>query len=160
MNLGFTPSQSTVFSNSWKNFVSFIGPVTFDVKGTSYGSTQIDTGFYDLTLGGVYKTLVTLTSSLPGSYGSFIAIKARLESVPNSSEVVVRIQISFVPEGINNIYHNVYNQGTYSSSNSAAIGTTTSSITTFKPNQINLSDNEIPYPIATQSGTFITDTSI
>lgn len=160
VNLGFTPGQSTVFSNSWKNFIASIGPVTFDVKGTSYGSTNIATGFYDLTLGGVYKTLVTLTSSLPGSYGSYIAIKARLEAVPNSSAVVVRIQIIFAPEGINNVYHNAYNQGTYSSSNSAAIGTTSSSITTFKANELNLSDSEIQYPTATQSGTFITDNAV
>lgn len=160
VNLGFTPSQSTVFSNSWKNFVASIGPVTFDVKGTSYGSTNVATGFYDLTLGGIYKTLVTLTSSLPGSYGSYITIKARLESVPNSSAVIVRIQITFAPEGVNNVYHNAYNQGTYSSSNSAAIGTTTSSITTFKASEINLSDAEIPYPTASQTGTLITDNAV
>ena len=160
VNLGFTAGQSTAFSNSWQTFVNSIGPVSFDVKGTSYGSTEIATGFYDLALGGVYKTLVTLTSSLPGSYGSYIAIKARLESVPNTNFVVVRFSIVFAPEGVNNVYHDVYNQGTYSSSNSAAIGSTSSSITTFKASEINLNDNEIPYPSATQSGTFITDSSV
>ena len=160
VNLGFTAGQSTAFSNSWQTFVNSIGPVSFDVKGTSYGSTEIATGFYDLALGGVYKTLVTLTSSLPGSYGSYIAIKARLESVPNTNFVVVRFSIVFAPEGVNNVYHNVYNQGTYSSSNSAAIGSTSSSITTFKASEINLDDYEIPYPSATQSGTFITDASV
>jgi len=155
-NLGFTASQSTVFTNSWKNFVSSIGPVTFDVKGTSYGSNVVNTGFYDLTLGGVYKTLVTFTSSLSGSTGSYIAIKARLEADPNSTAVTVRFQIIFAPEGINNVYH----QGSYSSSNSAAIGTTSSSITTFKANELNLSDVEIPYPTASQTGTFITDSSV
>ena len=160
INLGFTAGQSTVFSNSWKNFISSIGPITFDVKGTSYGTTEIAKGFYDLTLDGVFKTLVTLTSSLPGSYGSFVTVKARLDSVANSSAIKLRIQIVFAPEGINNVYHDANNQGAYSSSNSAAIGTTSSSITTFKANELNLNDVEIPYPAATQSGTFITDTTV
>lgn len=155
VNASFTASQSTTFSNAWQTFVNSIGGITFDAQKTTYTGSAVNTpGFYNLALGGVYTTLFTATSAVPGSVGAYIQIKARLEAGTGSA-VILRFNIVYAPDGVNSVYSNAYN-----SANSAAIGSTVSTITTTKANELYLNTNELAYPTVQQGGTFISDSSV
>jgi hypothetical protein len=77
-----------------------------------------------LALGGVYTTLFNAVSAVPGSVGAFIQVKARLEAGTGSA-VILRFNIVYAPDGLNNVYSNAY-RNAYSSANSVAIGSTVS----------------------------------
>ena len=151
----FTAGQSTSFSVAWATFIGSLGHITFGAKNTTYTASADNTpGFYDLTLNGAFITIFVASSSVPGSYGASYSVKARLEQAPNTSAVTLRFNMVFAPDDVSSIY------STYSSSNSAAIGVTNSSITTLKPSALFLDSPEIAYPVATQSGTFVTDQTV
>ena len=152
LNQQFTPSQSTVFNTSWQQFLAGIGNVVFDAQKTSYaGATGTTFGFYDLT--STFKTIFYKSSTSGASNGAWVKIEARLEN----SNTAIRFKITFCPEGVNHVGIYTY---AYASSTYSALGSTLSSVTTFKPNNTNLNVQTIAYPTIVGSGTFITDTTI
>ncbi len=152
LNQQFTPSQSTSFNTSWQQFISSIGNITFNAEKTSYaGEVGATYGFYDLTA--TYKTLFYRTSSTGSSNGAWLKVEARLEN----NNTAIRFKITFCPEGVNHVGLYTY---AYTSSMYAAIGSTLSSMTTFKPNSVNLNTQVMEYPTITNTGTFITDTAV
>lgn len=155
INFAFSPSQSTPFSNSWRSFITSLDHLVYSAKNVVVSGAETSTaGFHSLALGGAYSTVSNNVSTVAGSIGAYIKTQARLESVANSTSVILRFNIEFAPDGITDV-NNVYD-----SSNSAAIGNTVVGFTTFKPNEMHLNSNEIPYPTATQGGTFVTDTTV
>lgn len=156
----FTPSQSTAFTSTWQSFIASVGNIVFSASGTSVaGEPPNGPTFYDLVPGGAYVTLAHRVSSISGSYGAYVNVKARLETLPNSSMVTLRFTITYAPDGMNSVYHNAYGAGVFGSGTSSAIGTTVSTITTTKASELYLNNPEIAYPVASQSGSFITDPS-
>lgn len=154
-NFSFSKSQSTVFSSAWQTFISSIGTVEFNAEQT-FDSGSRFFGFYDISVGSPsYTTIFNKVSTVPGSTGAYVKIEARIELVPSSPNVRLRFMITFAPDGMNNVYN-----GAYNSSNSAAIGSTTSSITTFKVSEVYLDGTPIAYPTAVQTGSFLDSASI
>ena len=152
LNQQFTPSQSTAFNTSWQQFISSIGNIVFNAEKTTYaGVTGTTYGFYDLT--STFKTLFNGISLSGASKGAWVKIEARLEN----SDTAIRFKVTFCPEGVNHVGIYTY---AYPSSTYAALGSTLSSMTTFKPNNINLNTQVMAYPTITAGGTFITDTTI
>ena len=152
LNQQFTPSQSTAFNTSWQQFVSAIGNVVFNAEKTAYsGATGTTYGFYDLT--STYKTLFYKASTSGASRGAWVKIEARLEN----NNTAIRFKVTFCPEGVNHIGIDTF---AYTSSTYAAIGSTLSSMTTFKPNNANLNVQVMSYPSVSGGGTFITDTTV
>ena len=152
ISASFTPSQSTSFNTSWQTFISSLGTITFDAKGTHYSGAAAGTpGFYNLALGGAYVTIFSSVSQIAGSRGAKYSIQARLEQTA-APAVSIRFKIAFAPEGVNTIYNSAYN-----SSNSSASGSTVSSVASSKASELYLGNNEIALPTATQTGTFMTD---
>ena len=126
--------------------------MVFNAEKTTYtGATGTTYGFYDLT--STYKTLFYKASTSGASRGAWVKIEARLEN----NNTAIRFKVTFCPEGVNHIGIYTY---AYTSSTYAAIGSTLSSMTTFKPNNANLNVQVMSYPSVSGGGTFITDTTV
>ena len=150
----FTPSQSTLFTESWKSFLGTTGNIMLGAGTTTFGSTVIPKGFYSLKLGGVYTDIAKVVSATIGSEGAYVNIQARLESIPNSTAIVLRLNIIYTPAGVT-----VVNPAN-TSANCSAIGSTVSTVTTIKASDLYLNNPPIAFPTVTQGGSFITDSSL
>lgn len=154
IGMQFTPSQSTLFTESWKSFLGTTGNIMLGAGTTTFGSTVIPKGFYSLKLGGVYTDIAKVVSATIGSEGAYVNIQARLESIPNSTAIVLRLNIIYTPAGVT-----VVNPAN-TSANCSAIGSTVSTVTTIKASDLYLNNPPIAFPTVTQGGSFITDSSL
>jgi hypothetical protein len=157
LNIGFTETQTSTFNDSWKQFIQSIGPVIFNSGSTIYANSPDTTvGFYNLVQDATsFVELVTFTSALPASAGAYVKLQAKLVSVPNSNAVNLIFDVIYAPIGVNSV-----TPGAYTSSTGAAIGVTSSSFSTSKASEVYFNNPPIPYPTASQGGTFITDSTV
>lgn len=153
VNAEFVPSQSSIFNTGWQTFIASLGSLVFNAEKTTFaGSASNVPGFYDLVLGGAAVTLRNQVSSVPGCFGAKYTVQASLYQI--GSVVRLKFSITFAPDAMTSIY-TLYNSG-----NTQAVGNTTSMVTAFTANALNLDTQPTPWPLITQSGTFISSTGV